>query len=142
MKEKQNLERISHQYDSYIKRTIRNCKYDYIRKNKERWENETYLEDLPFGKKEVLLKDDSYSNDEVAYLVNDRIVTNEKIHKAIDLLPGKKSIVINLHYFGHYSDKKIAEMLGITQEGVSKRKRTALKLLGELIEELIYAEGI
>ena len=129
-----NLENISKQYDLYIKKTIRNFKADYIRKNASRWENELYLEELPFAKRECLMKDKPVSDNGTIYVVNGRLFTKEMIHKAMDLLPAKKSIVIKLHYFDDLNENMIAEQLGLSQEGVSKRIRTALKLLVEILE--------
>ena len=56
------------------------------------------------------------------------------IHEKIDLLPEKKSIVITLHYFDEVSDENIAELLGITRKGVNKRRKAALNLLKEFLE--------
>ncbi|MBR0418184.1 MAG: sigma-70 family RNA polymerase sigma factor [Erysipelotrichaceae bacterium] len=137
-----NLEDISKQYDSYIKKTIRNFKADYIRKNASRWENELYLEELPFAKREDLMKDETVSDNEKMYVVNGRLITKEMIHKALNLLPEKKSVVIKLHYFDNLNEDKIAEQLGLSQEGVSKRIRTALKILMEIFEDIGDGECI
>ena len=56
------------------------------------------------------------------------------IHEKIDLLPEKNSIVITLHYFDEVSDENIAELLGITRKGVNKRRKAALNLLKEFLE--------
>ena len=80
------------------------------------------------------MKDKPVSDNGTIYVVNGRLFTKEMIHKAMDLLPAKKSIVIKLHYFDDLNENMIAEQLGLSQEGVSKRIRTALKLLVEILE--------
>ncbi len=134
MQNKQDLERISHRFDSYIKKVLKNYRTDYIRKNIDRWENECFLEELEFSRRENLMKTENRANDNSIHLVGNRIITDEMIHEKIDLLPEKNSIVITLHYFDEVSDENIAELLGITRKGVNKRRKAALNLLKEFLE--------
>ena len=134
MQNKQDLEQISHRFDSYIKKVLKNYRTDYIRKNIDRWENECFLEELEFSRRENLMKTENRANDNSIHLVGNRIITDEMIHEKIDLLPEKKSIVITLHYFDEVSDENIAELLGITRKGVNKRRKAALNLLKEFLE--------
>ena len=134
MQNKQDLERISHRFDSYIKKVLKNYRTDYIRKNIDRWENECFLEELEFSRRENLMKTENRANDNSIHLVGNRIITDEMIHEKIDLLPEKKSIVITLHYFDEVSDENIAELLGITRKGVNKRRKAALNLLNVFLE--------
>ena len=134
MQNKQDLERISHRFDSYIKKVLKNYRTDYIRKNIDRWENECFLEELEFSRRENLMITENRTNDNSIHLVGNRIITDEMIHEKIDLLPEKKSIVITLHYFDEVSDENIAELLGITRKGVNKRRKAALNLLKEFLE--------
>ena len=134
MQNKQDLERISHRFDSYIKKVLKNYRTDYIRKNIDRWENECFLEELEFSRRENLMKTENRANDNSIHLVGNRIITDQMIHEKIDLLPEKKSIVITLHYFDEVSDENIAELLGITRKGVNKRRKAALNLLKEFLE--------
>ena len=135
MKSRQNPEKLSHEYDSYIKTVLKNYKRDHIRKNRNKWENESYLENLSFSTRENLMKTNDEVDDDTVFLINDKAYSREKIRSAVDLLPGKKSIVIILHFYDELSETKIAEMLGITRKGVSKRKKEALELLKELLED-------
>ena len=135
MKSRQNPEKLSHEYDSYIKTVLKNFKKDHIRRNRNKWENESYLEDLSFSARENLMKTKDDVEDNAVFLINDKAYSREKIRNAVDLLPGKKSIVIILHFYDELSDTKIAEILGITRKGVSKRKREGLELLKELLED-------
>lgn len=134
MQNKQDLERISHRFDSYIKKVLKNYRTDYIRKNIDRWENECFLEELEFSRRENLMRTENRANDNSIHLVGNRIITDEMIREKIDLLPKKKSIVITLHYFDEVSDENIAELLGITRRGVNKRRKAALNLLKEFLE--------
>ena len=135
MHSKKDLERISQMFDSYIKRVLKNYRTDYIRRNRKKWENESFLEDLPFEKRENLMKTVSEIDAKDIYLINGKTYSDEMIHKMVNSLPDKNSVVINLHYFDEVSDEKIAEILGLSRKGVNKRRRTGLKLLSEMFEE-------
>ena len=135
MQEKQDFDRISHRYDAYIKTVLKNFRTDYIRKNRDRWENECFIEDLPFSRKESLMGRKGDSDGEAFLRVNDRNYTKERIEEAIRLLPRKCSVVITLHYYRDLSDSKIGKMLGLAQKGGNYRRNEALKLLREMLEE-------
>lgn len=132
--QKKNLEKLSHEYDSYIKTVLKNYKRDYIRKNGSKWENECYLDDLSFSRRENLMRSEDKSDDEGIYVVDGKVFTEKMIRKAVNLLPEKKSVVITLHYYDDISDTRIAEMLGITRKGVSRRRREALEMLKKRFE--------
>ena len=136
MQENQNLERISHRYDAYIKKALKNYRTSYIRKNRDRWENEFLLDDLSFSKRENLVRFEDRTSHESIYLVDGRFFTEEMVKRAVDLLPEKKSVVVTLRYYDEMSDSEIAESLGISRKGVNKRRKEALKLLKELLEGL------
>ena len=132
--QKKNLEKLSHEYDSYIKTVLKNYKRDHIRKNGSKWENECYLDDLSFSRRENLMRSEDKPNDEGIYVVDGKVFTEKMIRKAVNLLPEKKSVVITLHYYDDFSDTRIAEMLGITRKGVSRRRREALEMLKKRFE--------
>ncbi len=136
MQENQNLERISHRYDAYIKKALKNYRTSYIRKNRDKWENEFLLDDLSFSKRENLARFEDRASHESIYLVDGRFFTEEMVKRAVDLLPEKKSVVITLRYYDEMSDSEIAETLGISRKGVNKRRKEALILLKELLEGL------
>ena len=140
MQNKQNLEKLSHEYDSYIKTVLKNFRKDHIRKNRSKWENECYLEDLSFSTRENLMKTENEHDEETIIMIDDRAYTKKMVKNAVDLLPSKKSIVINLYFYDELSEKKIADMLGLSIMGVSKRKKEALKLLKELLEDADYEQ--
>lgn len=132
--QKKNLEKLSHEYDSYIKTVLKNYKRDHIRKNGSKWENECYLDDLSFSRRENLMRSEDKPDDEGIYVVDGKVFTEKMIRKAVNLLPEKKSVVITLHYYDDISDTRIAEMLGITRKGVSRRRREALEMLKKRFE--------
>ena len=132
--QKKNLEKLSHEYDSYIKTVLKNYKRDHIRKNGSKWENECYLDDLSFSRRENLMRSEDEPDDESVYVVDGKVFTEKMIRKAVNLLPEKKSVVITLHYYDDFSDTRIAEMLGITRKGVSRRRREALEMLKKRFE--------
>ena len=134
MHSKKDLERISQMFDSYIKKVLKNYRTDYIRRNRTKWENESFLEDLSFEKRENLMKTVSEVDTENIYLIGDKVYSDEMIHKMVSCLPEKNSIVVTLHYFDELSDDKIAEILGISRKGVNKRRRMGLRLLREMFE--------
>jgi len=131
---KKDLERISQMFDSYIKKVLKNYRTDYIRRNRTKWENESFLEDLPFEKRENLMKTVSEIDTANIYLIGGKAYSDEMIHEKVNSLPEKNSVVVTLHYFDELSDEKIAEILGISRKGVNKRRRTGLRLLREMFE--------
>lgn len=135
MHSKKDLERISKMFDSYIKKILKNYRTDYIRKNRGRWDNECFIEDLAFSKREGLLKMEEKSEDSGIHMIDGKIITDEMIHRVVGSLPEKKSVVITLHYFDEVSDEDIAQILGITRKGVNARRKAALKLLRQLLED-------
>lgn len=135
MHSKKDLERISQMFDSYIKKVLKNYRTDYIRRNMKKWENESFLEDLSFEKRENLIKTVSEIDTANIYLIGDKAYSDEMIHEKVNSLPEMNSIVVTLHYFDELSDEKIAEILGISRKGVNKRRRTGLRLLREMFEE-------
>lgn len=63
--------------------------------------------------------------------------TAEEVRGAIGALPGEQSRVIELAYFGGFSHREIADMLGIPLGTVKGRMRLGLeKIRGELAEGL------
>lgn len=138
MQNRQNLEKLSHEYDSYIKTVLKNFRKDHIRKNKRKWENECYLEDLSFSTRESLMKTENEQDEEAIFMIDDRAYTKKMVKDAISLLPSKKYIVIIHYFYDELSEKKIAKELGISIMGVSKRIKEALKLLKKLLEDTDY----
>jgi len=132
---KKDLERISQMFDSYIKRVLKNYRMDYIRRNRKKWENESFLEDLSFEKRENLMKTVGEIDTKDVYLIDGKAYSDEMIHEKVNSLPEKNAVVVTLHYFDEVSDERIAEILGISRRGVNKRRRTGLKLLREMFEE-------
>ncbi len=57
------------------------------------------------------------------------------LHKAIDQLPAGEKLVIKLFYFQHYSSQEIGQMLGISEQAVTKRRRSAYKHLRDFLKE-------
>ena len=75
------------------------------------------------------------SEDSGIHMIDGKIITDEMIHRVVGSLPEKKSVVITLHYFDEVSDEDIAQILGITRKGVNARRKAALKLLRQLLED-------
>ena len=63
-------------------------------------------------------------------------ITADELHQLISELPDGYRTVINLFVFEDYSHREIAEMLGITRKGVSRRRREALEMLKKRFEEV------
>lgn len=57
------------------------------------------------------------------------------LHEAIDQLPAGEKLVIELFYFQHFSSQKIGQMLGISEQAVTKRRRSAYQHLRDFLKK-------
>ena len=58
----------------------------------------------------------------------------EKMMKALKTLPGKDMELINFLYYEHFSESKCAEIIGTTQQNISKKKHRILYKLNKLLK--------
>lgn len=87
-------------------------------------------------------KNDKYFND--AYIFNvldkDIVVFGDFLAAAINQLPPEKQEVILMSYFLKMTDKEIGKHLNLIQQTVFKRRKTALKLLNDLLKDEVFED--
>ena len=70
--------------------------------------------------------------------VEERVIDDvliEKMMKALKTLSGKDMELIHCLYYEHFSESKCAEIIGTTQQNISKKKHRILYKLNKLLEK-------
>ncbi|MBP3891134.1 MAG: sigma-70 family RNA polymerase sigma factor [Solobacterium sp.] len=130
------------QFNAYCKKSIANRAAEIKRKNKSRWENEYYFEDLsPFDQERIQMVEEILEEEPTHYLVGGQVIPEKVLHKAIDSLPEKKRHVIHLYYFDELNDVEIAKMLSLSQKAVNYRRNRALEAIKQFLEEHKHDEN-
>ena len=65
--------------------------------------------------------------------INDVLI--EKMVEALKTLPGKDLQLIHFLYYEHLSESKCAEIIGTTQQNISKKKHRILYKLNKLLKK-------
>lgn len=137
-----NQDRISRQFCGFCTRVLKNEMYDI---NKERAKERSRKKSMEriAGKECVRIsKNDKYFND--AYIFNvldkDIVVFGDFLAAAINQLPPEKQEVILMSYFLKMTDKEIGKHLNLIQQTVFKRRKTALKLLNDLLKDEVFED--
>ena len=68
------------------------------------------------------------------------IVFGDFLAAAINQLPPEKREVILMSYFLGMTDKEIGRHLNLIQQTVFKRRKSALKLLNELLKDEVFED--
>ena len=103
-------------------------------------ENEKSFSDLTNAELAQLTVTDSYFSDECVFSVlgNEIVVSNSVLANAIRKLPDKKRDVILLSYFLDMSDTEISKQLNTLRQTISKRRKSTLWQLKELLKKEGY----
>lgn len=103
-------------------------------------ENEKSFSDLTNAELAQLTVTDSYFADECIFSVlgNEIIVSNSVLANAIRKLPENKRDVILLSYFLDMSDTEISKQLKTLRQTISKRRKSTLWQLKELLKKEGY----
>ena len=72
-------------------------------------------------------------DEDVEKQVTDKLMA-EKLHFALSLLPEDEYLLIYRHYFNDIPETELADIYGITQQGISKRIKKIREKLKNLIE--------
>ncbi|MFD0991607.1 RNA polymerase sigma factor [Tenacibaculum geojense] len=115
-------------FGAWLKRIVINTCIDELKKNKPVLVaiNEEVITD-------EVLEDNSWQVDEA--------VTVSMIKKAIDNLPPKYSVVLNLYLIEGYDHNEIAEIINITPVTSRTQLLRGKKIIKETLKTLSYAEG-
>ncbi|NTU66914.1 MAG: sigma-70 family RNA polymerase sigma factor [Candidatus Moranbacteria bacterium] len=120
----------SRSFKTWIFTIAKNTAFDYLKKKKELSfsafrddEGNNFLENVGSGEPlpdEIIMKEDM----------------PQKLEKAIEALPPKYKVVLNLRYKEYMSFPEIAEVMGESQNTVKSRHRRAVEALKKAISDL------
>lgn len=131
---------IRRQFDSYIKKCIRNFAFNYKKKNVKKWNNNTMLVDdfSNFASEDIISEslEDCYFSEGKIYDVNGTLikVTNPNIIEALEHLPCEQRNIILLYYFEDETERQIANSLNLLQQTVNRRRKAALELMKSFLD--------
>ena len=132
-------------FDSFSKRVIKNIAIDIYRTDAAIAKKEISLSDLSYKDEAKLYTSDTYTLDDT-YGINLNIsgcpivVHDSVLGQALMSLPPKSRNVILLFYFADKNDPQISKMLNVTTATINNRRRKALTMLKEILEELQYED--
>ena len=107
----------------YLFRSVQNICIDYLRAEKKRRQQTTYLDDSELSCKTLA----DLGENPLDYLVS--YETEQLIIKAIDELPERYQLTFKLRRFDELSYDEIAEKMGITKNTVKSNLREAMSVL-------------
>jgi RNA polymerase sigma factor (sigma-70 family) len=128
------------QFDSYIKKCIKNIAYNYENKNKNKWHNHTLFfedcSDIAFEPDSYESSEDNYFEESKIYNVNGILieVTDSNIIKALEYLPTKLRTIVLLYYFDDKTDKQIGLVLNSIQQTINNQRKEALELMKKFLK--------
>jgi len=115
---------IERQFISFIVKSVRGLKLDYLRRQRK------FESEISMNQPESYFHEmSSTHNFEIG------ILGNEDILNALKALTDRQKIVIQLVIFQDLTEKAAANILGVSQQGVHKTKKRALKMLKEVLKE-------
>lgn len=125
-----------HAFDAFCKRVIRNAAVDAFRASKRRQKREVDIDDPMIAYIHPIQTHDTYSLYSRTYYVKNQaiIVRDKHLGEALQYIIPQKRAVILLSYFAGYNDTEVANILGISPTSISRRKKSALLHLRELLE--------
>lgn len=137
-----NQDDISRQFCGFCARVLKNEMYDINKEYSREYSRKKSMERIA-GKECVRIsKNDKYFNDAYIFNVLDKeiVVFGNFLAAAINQLPPEKREVILMSYFLGMTDKEIGRQLNLIQQTVFKRRKSALKLLNELLKDEVFED--
>lgn len=131
----ENDKRILNQFCKFCTRLLKNEICDVYR---EQNRGQKYKKDItifPLDDIGEIGTYDNYFKNENTFYINGKVITDNRLAKAIRQLPKNKQEVIILSYFLGMSDIEIGRRLNLIQQTVFKRRKQALKLLSNLLQK-------
>ena len=112
----------------YIEKTVRGVRADYFRKAMKQYNTELSIDAIS-DTDEIIISQPKAGCGECAGC------PNNKLCQALDELPERQAFIISKKFVEKYTEKEIAEMLGITQQAVHFHKNKALRKLYDLLSD-------
>lgn len=132
--------RVQNQFGGFCVKVLKNEARRIHKEYTKIRENEKSFSDLTNAELAQLTVTDSYFADECIFSVlgNEIVVSNSVLANAIRKLPDKKRDVILLSYFLDMSDTEISKQLNTLRQTISKRRKSTLWQLKELLKKEGY----
>ena len=128
-------------FDCFCKKVLRNKNYDLIRRQKRLEQYEIPIYELPWDAEPFAC--DVYFAGEVWVDMDDIsvLVCNTSLAGALRRISPPLCRIILLSYFMSFSDRQIAEVLGMKRSTVQHQRSKALSQLHSLMESYYDREG-
>ena len=125
---------------TYCSRCITNEILMFIRKNKRRKSEISFEDAINFDPEgnELHLEDILGTEEDVVYKSFEEKIDKENLEKELNLLTEREKIIMTLRYglnnTDDYTQKEVAEMLGISQSYISRIEKKVIKKVKSLLE--------
>ena len=129
-------ERIQHQYDALVKKTLAGKAKSYRRAFAKRAAYEVAFSDSIERKLAQSFTNDEYKSDYFGFKVSgfDVLIKSELLAKALNTLPEKKCNIVLLFYFLDMSDEEIGKLLNVVRMTVFRHRKSALTKMKQYLE--------
>ena len=136
---KKNSEIVS-KFDSYIKKSLKNEKVNYLCSEKAIQKKQVNFSDLNNKERNSLFCCDEYPSElfeeKISTRLFDAFIHDELLYEALLLIKPKFRELIVLKYWGDMTDCEVGQVLNLSKGTVNKNKRKTLQKLKELMEEM------
>ena len=124
----QDIERILHKFDTYIKKVVKNCAINLWKVRQRRWKHERLMSELPDRVSMNLQGTQDIPYDSILFNVfhTKVAIQNEQLSKQLADLSEKKRQILLLYYFIGMTDYEIGQAMRISYENVKKTRNRTL----------------
>lgn len=128
-------------FDSFSKRIIKRIAIDIHNAEAALSKMETSFSELAYREKAKLAVEDTYCLEGDGFMRFDLFGFPIEVHdavlgKALSALPPKRRDVVLLFYFADQDEPQIGQLLNIAAPAVHYRRKTALRCLKKMLEEM------
>jgi len=127
-------------FDSYIKKSLKNEKVNYLCSEKAIQKKQVNFSDLSNKERNSLFCCDEYPSElfeeKISTRLFDAFIHDELLYEALLLIKPKFRELIVLKYWGDMTDCEVGQVLNLSKGTVNKNKRKTLQKLKELMEEM------
>ena len=126
---------IERQFDSFVKRVLKNSHYDYLRKHICKIQT-LPIEQVPEG--ELLLKEDMFFEySKIRLFGIDISIKDEKLYISLLMLSRIKREILLYYYFLGFSLAEISKIVGLEKSSVKVYKSQAIREVRKLYGSIV-----
>ncbi len=135
-------EPIRKQFDSLIKKVLREKSRDIERSRQRLVDNESTFSELSDREKVQLYTKDKYSSEETWFCVwgHHVEIQDELLAEAVSSLSEEMQDILLLSYFLEMNDREIAELMNMIQRTVQRRRTSSIEIIRERMVAELYEE--